>query len=260
MKKLVLIILCAVMVFSSCITKTYAETSYSWYTVKKGHDTPIFPQQADFVENHNGYFIDKKADENDEKIIYLTFDAGYENGNIEKILDILKEEEVKGAFFILQNLINKNPELVKRISDEGHILCNHTKNHKDMTTLTESEMIANLKFLEDLCEEKTGCRMAKYFRFPEGRYNEEVLMTAENNGYSTFFWSLTYADWDNAKQIDSNVAIKKLLDNLHSGAIILLHPTSATNVKILGDFIRATKDEGYSFSTLDKLIERNKCK
>ncbi len=137
------------------------------------------------------------------------------------------------------------------MAETGHLICNHTDNHKDMTTLTNEEFLANLKRLEDLYKECTGLNMSKYFRFPEGHYDEEKLKCAKDAGYTTVFWSLAYADWDNAKQPQESKAMKILEDNCHNGAIVLLHPTSSTNVKILPMLIDKWKAEGYEFKTLD---------
>jgi len=232
---------------------TYANNSCNWYIKKNGNNTPGFPANAEFVSEHNGYFIDKSAADSGEKIIYLTFDAGYENGNIEKILDIMKAENVTAAFFVLSNLIKKNPELIRRMANEGHLVCNHTSNHKDMTRLSKEEMLANLSRLESQYKECTGLDMEKIFRFPEGRYNEECILTCEEAGYKTVFWSMAYEDWDNCKQLSSKKAMQKLLDTTHCGAILLLHPTSKTNAEILGDLIREWKSQGYSFGSLSDL-------
>lgn len=206
------------------------------------------------ILSYDGYYIDPHVDdESERRVLYLTFDAGYENGNVEKILDTLAAENVPAAFFVLDHLILDNTELVMRMQKEGHLVCNHTKNHKDMTKCPKEEMVKNLTDLEKLCEEKTGCAMSKYFRFPEGRFSEEALACAQELGYQTIFWSFAYADWDNDKQPDPERAKKKILENTHNGAVILLHPTSATNAAILPDLIREWKAAGYTFGTLDEL-------
>ena len=233
-----------------------AEECFAWYIVKKGHSTPGFAN-TELVERENGFYIDKKAAENNEKILYITFDAGYENGNVSKILDILRCESVPAAFFILSNIINKNPELIVRMFDEGHLVCNHTKNHKNPAVLTNEEMAANLKSLEDLCYEKTGKIMTKYFRFPEGKYDERTLKEANKLGYTTFFWSLAYADWDNGNKPSKEASIKRILNNTHPGAVILLHPTADINAEIMPDLIKAWRDMGYSVGTLTDLVSRN---
>ena len=139
------------------------------------------------------------------------------------------------------------------MANEGHLVCNHTKNHKDMTTLTEEEMKLNLKFLEDLCMEKCSVKMAKYFRFPEGRYSRQTILTAKEAGFKTIFWSLSHADWDSENQPNPEASIKHLLENTHPGAILLFHPTSQTNVLILPTLIKEWRSMGYRFGTLDEL-------
>ncbi len=235
-----------------------AETGKNWYFIKRGNETPAFPREAEYLSEHQCYFVDSSDKGKEEKILYLTFDAGYENGNIEKILDILKEKGVTGAFFVLSNLIVKNVDLIIRMVNEGHIVANHTKNHKDLTKLNETEIENNLKALECLYEEKTGHTMPKYFRFPEGRYNEECVLLLEKLGYKTIFWSMAHADWDDSKQPNANISTQKLLACTHPGAVILLHPTSRTNVEILPELIDAWREEGYTFGTLDTLVENMK--
>ena len=228
----------------------------SWYCVRnKEHLQPRADAGLRFVESYNCFYVDRKhSDNNRDKVVYLTFDAGYENGNIAKILDILKEESVSGAFFILGNLIRKNPDLITRMLSEGHIVANHTMHHHDMSKVTdEKEFLKEITSLEKLYTEATGQVMAKYYRPPEGRFSEENLKWLKENGYKTVFWSIAYADWDNENQPSCEFAKKKILDHLHNGAVILLHPTSATNAAVLKDLISEIRSEGYRFGTLDEL-------
>lgn len=208
-----------------------------------------------FVEDYGGYYVDKRyGDTAEDKVIYLTFDAGYENGNVEKILNVLKEENVPSAFFVLDNLIYKNSDLILRMIDEGHLVCNHTSKHLDVTKCkTLDEFKVELENLEKLYKEKTGREMAKYFRPPEGKFSRQSMEFASSLGYKTIFWSFAYADWDNNAQMSHAAAKEKILSNIHNGEIMLLHPTSATNAAILGDVIRALKSEGFRFGTLDEL-------
>lgn len=237
-----------------CSISSSAEEGLHWYLKRCKGGTPSFPGEAEEIKQYSAYFIDEKA--NDEnKRIYITFDAGYENGNIEKILDTLKSESVPAAFFLLDNIILKNSDLVIRMADEGHLVCNHTKNHKDLSFATESEIVKNLKSLEMLYEEKTGREMAKYFRFPEGKYSIQALKCVQSLGYKTVFWSFAYDDWDNGRQPDTKKAIKKVLDNTHNGAVMLFHPTSCTNAEIFPTLIKEWKNMGYSFGTLDELTK-----
>ena len=248
--KIISFILAIIMLSGNIV---YAEESCSWYIKKRGNCIPDFPIEAELVSAHNGYFVDAKSNTDGKKVLYLTFDAGYENGNIERILDTLKSEGICGAFFILSNLIDKNPDLVRRMAYEGHLVCNHTSNHKDLSKATEEEIVQNLRSLEEKYEACVGRGMDKFFRFPEGRYSEDALIAVENAGYVTVFWSMAYDDWDNAKQPSYETAMRKMLDTTHDGAIILLHPTSKTNAQILPDLIKIWKAKGYTFGSLNDL-------
>lgn len=253
-KTAVTFIVCVLL--SACFTNPIFAEAQNWYTVRnREHKQPTLDAPQKIIEEYGGYYVDKRCRNDDsDKVVYLTFDAGYENGNIEKILDTLKNEDVKAAFFVLSNLIDRNTELVVRMADEGHTVCNHTASHCDMTKVASiDEFSAELARLEKLYFEKTGKEMAKFYRPPEGRYDEKTLSFAHELGYKTIFWSLAYADWDNKNQPSPEKAMKTLLDNLHNGAIILLHPTSETNAKILPEFISILKSEGYRFGTLDEL-------
>ena len=251
--KVIKIIACIVCVASIFTITCFADDSYNWYIKKQGNKVPIFPSNADMISENGGMYIDKAASCSGNKKLYLTFDAGYENGNIEKILDTLKEEKVQAAFFILSNLIDKNPELVKRMADEGHLVCNHTYNHRDMTKLRDDEILSDLNHLESKYKNLTGRDMEKIFRFPEGRYSIRVLSLLKENGYKSVFWSMAYDDWDNSRQMSTDKAKQKLLSTTHEGAILLLHPTSATNAAILKDLICAWKKEGYTFGSLNDI-------
>jgi peptidoglycan-N-acetylmuramic acid deacetylase len=215
---------------------------------------PSAASEIAFIEEFDGFYIDREHGDNcSDKVIYLTFDAGYENGNIEKVLDTLKEEQVSGAFFILGNLINKNTELVIRMFDEGHLVCNHTFSHSAMVNRSKEEFAQELEKIEKFCFEKTGHNMAKYYRPPEGRFDRSSMQYAKELGYKTVFWSFAYADWDNSSQMSAEKAKNKILSNIHNGEIMLLHPTSATNAQILGDVIRELKAQGFRFGSLDEL-------
>ena len=190
-----------------------------------------------------------------QKVLYLTFDAGYENGSTEKILDILREQQVSAAFFLVGNYIEKNADLVRRMEAEGHIVGNHTMHHKDMSKLTDETAFAKeLQDLEALYQETVGKPMPKYYRPPQGIYSQDNLRLAQKLGYRTVFWSLAYVDWNNDSQPTREQAFKKLLPRTHPGAVILLHSTSKTNAEILGELIEKWKAEGYRFGTLEELF------
>lgn len=230
------------------------ENIYSWYCVRnKTHTQPILDSDMKFIEEYNGYYVDKKYNNSNDKVLYLTFDFGYENGNVEKIVDIMKQEDVVGSFFILDNVIYKNTDLINKIADNGNLICNHTAKHVDITKLSLDELKEELNSLEYLYKEKTGREMLKYFRPPEGKFTLNNMIDLKKLGYKTVFWSFAYEDWDNNKQMPPEKAKEKILSNVHNGAIILLHPTSATNALILSDIIKELKVEGYEFKTLGNL-------
>lgn len=251
---------CAViMLFTSAVhTSAASDTdAHNWYVMRtKDHTQPRLEADMSFIEAHGGYYADKTHSDKDadDKVVYLTFDAGYENGNVERIVDTLKEKNATGAFFILENLIARNPELVLRMHDEGHLVCNHTCRHRDMSAVCElNEFASELDALASRYRELTGDEMPKYYRPPEGRFSERNLKFCEQLGYKTIFWSFAYADWDNNKQPAPENALKLILDNIHNGAVLLLHPTSKTNADILGTLIDTLRQDGYRFGSLDEL-------
>lgn len=256
MGRLLKLIFCALSLTLILNVSTFAlaNDKFSWYCKRNTeHLQPEIDAEMRFIEEYNGYYVDKSALNSQEKVIYLTFDAGYENGNIQKILDILKEENVCGSFFILENLLNKNPDLVMKMVENGNLVCNHTASHKDISRLSFDELKNELETMEKLFREKTGRELAKYFRPPEGRFSRESIKNISDLGYKTIFWSFAYADWDNNNQMPYDKAFDKVMSNIHNGAILLLHPTSATNVAILPKIIHQLKSEGYSFKTIDNL-------
>lgn len=233
-----------------------AAKGQSWYCVRaKDNKQPRCDADMQYIENYDGYYIDHShGDDCDDKVVYLTFDAGYENGNVEKILDAMKEEKVSGTFFVLGNLIQKNGDLIKRMVNEGHTVANHTYSHKNMTKVQSfEEFSAELQKLDDAYKELMGNEIPKYYRPPEGTFDETTMQYAQRAGYKTIFWSFAYADWDNNKQMSTESAKEKILNNIHNGAVILLHPTSATNAAIMGDIIRELKSQGYRFGTMEEL-------
>ena len=231
-----------------------ASSDCHWFIKRNGSSRPSFPPESAEIKRYNAYYIDENfPDASDKKKLYLTFDAGYENGNIEKILNTLRDEKVPAAFFILDNVVIKNTDLVNRMAEEGHLVCNHTKNHKNLSLASKEEIRENLCALEKLYKEKTGKEMAKYFRFPEGRYSLEALEAVSELGYTSVFWSFAYDDWDNHRQMEPAAAVKKVLENTHNGEILLLHPTSKTNAEILPTLIKEWRKMGYEFGTLDEL-------
>lgn len=191
-----------------------------------------------------------------QKVLYLTFDAGYENGCTEKILDTLKKHDVKAAFFLVGNYIEKNADLVRRMVNEGHIVANHTMHHPDMSKLSEKARFSEeLCQLEELFKATTGKEMPKFYRPPQGIYSEDNLKMAQELGYKTVFWSLAYVDWNNDAQPTAEHAFSKLLPRTHNGAVVLLHSTSKTNAEILDELLTRWENEGYQFQTIDNLFD-----
>jgi len=190
-----------------------------------------------------------------EKTIYLTFDAGYENGCTEKILDILKKHNIKAAFFLVGNYLEQNPDLVKRMVAEGHLVGNHTYHHWDMSKLSDMESFrAEIESLEQLYTQLTGEQMQKFYRPPQGIYSEENLKMAQELGYKTVFWSLAYVDWLNDDQPTSEEAFSKLIPRIHNGAVVLLHSTSQTNAMILDELLTRWESLGYTFAGIEQLF------
>ena len=224
----------------------------SWgLSFRQEGDAPIGNANSSQLAKFDGAFIGNI----DEKVIYLTFDAGYENGCTAKILDTLKEHQVTAAFFLVGNYLEKNADLVRRMVDEGHIVGNHTMHHYDMSKISDrATFTQELKGLEDLFRQVTGKELPKYYRPPQGIYSEENLQMAQELGYRTVFWSLAYVDWNNDRQPTAQEAFDKLIPRIHKGAVVLLHSTSQTNAEILGQLLTKWKDLGYRFGTLEELF------
>ena len=212
---------------------------------------PIGNAGVDQLKQYNAAYIGDTT----RKVLYLTFDAGYENGCTEKILDTLKAQDVKAAFFLVGNYIEKNADLVRRMVAEGLIVANHTMHHYDMSKLSDKSAFAKeLQDLETLYKETTGQEMAKFYRPPQGIYSQENLQMAKDLGYQTVFWSLAYVDWNNDAQPTKEQAFGKLIPRTHDGAVVLLHSTSKTNAEILDELLTKWKQMGYTFGTVEELF------
>ena len=211
---------------------------------------PVANASADYLKQFNAYY----AAQTDDKVLYLTFDAGYENGNTAAILDALKKHNAPATFFLVGNYLETSPDLVKRMVEEGHIVGNHTYHHPDMSKISTKEAFnKELTDLENLYQQVTGQPMKKFYRPPQGKYSESNLKMAQELGYSTFFWSLAYVDWYEDKQPTHEEAFNKLLGRIHPGAIVLLHSTSKTNGEILDELLTKWEEMGYRFGTLEEL-------
>lgn len=253
----VLTLLCVTCIGAFSITGNMKQRAVStaadgnWgLSFQKDGVAPIANADAEYLKKYDGYYVKKT----DDKVIYLTFDAGYENGHTAKILDVLKAHKVPAAFFLVGNYIESSPQLVERMVKEGHIVGNHTYTHPDMSAIaTEDAFSDELEKMESAYEKVTGCKMKKYYRPPQGKYSEENLKLAQQLGYKTIFWSLAYVDWYEGDQPTREEAFEKLIPRIHPGAIVLLHSTSKTNAEILDELLTKWKDMGYSFKSLDNL-------
>ena len=212
------------------------------------HEQPdLGKTNKSILEQNNGMGMGNNTD----KYIYLTFDEGYEAGYTPQILNTLKENNVKATFFITAHYLNTQPELVKQMIDEGHIVGNHTVNHKSMPSLTEEQIKTEVMDLHKSIYEKFQYEM-KYIRPPMGEFSEKSISITNSLGYKTVMWSFAYEDWNENKQPDETAAKKKILDNVHNGEVMLLHGNSKTNTNILGDIIKEIKNMGYEFKSLDE--------
>ncbi len=215
------------------------------------HNQPdVGAENKRIIEKYEGICLGS----NDKKYIYLTFDNGYEAGYTEKILEVLKQNNVPATFFLTAHYINTQPDLVKRMIEEGHIIGNHTVNHKSMPEIDNETIKKEVMDLHTAVYEKFGYEM-KYIRPPKGEYSERTIAYTNTLGYKTVMWSFAYDDWDEAKQGREEYGKKKILDNLHNGEVMLLHGTSKDNSNILDECIKEIKNQGYEFKSLDEFVK-----
>lgn len=258
MKKFKILICFILSILIIPISSVYAKVILSddlelnWYFVnrEKGK-TPEPPKESEnFFKDLGAYYVG----DTDSKVLYLTFDEGYENGNTMKILDTLKEEQVPAAFFVVGPYLDGYPDIVKRMVDEGHLVCNHTNHHPSMASILDKDKF-NKEFtdVEEKFKNLTSQDMPKFFRPPMGKYSKNSLQQTQNLGYKTIFWSFAYKDWLVKEQPSEEYAIKKIVDGAHPGCIMLLHAVSDTNTKVLKTVIQNLKSQGYEFKSLNEL-------
>ena len=210
---------------------------------------PVANASIQEMEKYNACY----AEDTQEKVLYLTFDCGFENGNTPAILDALKKHKARAAFFVVGNYLETSPDLVKRMIEEGHIVGNHSYHHPDMSQMGKEEFSKELEEMEALYEQVTQTPMAKYYRPPQGKYSKSSLQLAKDLGYRTVFWSLAYVDWNVDAQPSKEEAFAKLTGRVHPGAVVLLHNTSKTNGEILDELLTKWEGMGYRFGTLEDL-------
>lgn len=226
-----------------------SKTKIEW-GIKRGdnHKQPdLGKKNRELIEKYKGMAIGNI----NEPIIYMTFDLGYEAGYTESILNTLKENNVPATFFITKHYVNTSSQLVQKMIDDGHIIGNHTVNHKSMPSLSEEQIKEELMNLHSDIYEKFNYEM-KYMRPPKGEYSEYSLNITTKLGYVPVMWSFAYADWDEKKQPSNEDGINKIVNNAHNGEIMLLHATSKTNMEILDSVIKKLKDMGYEFKSLNE--------
>lgn len=233
------------------ITAASAEISNWGLSFQTEGQPPVANATAEYLSEYDALY----CQDTDEKVLYLTFDAGFENGNMPQILEALKAHDVKATFFLVGNFFEKEPELVKRMVSEGHTIGNHTYSHPDMSAISSKESFqAELQENEALYKEITGQDMPKLYRPPQGKFCQSNLVMAQEMGYKTVFWSLAYVDWYQDDQPSKEEAFSKLVPRLHEGAVVLLHSTSQTNAEILDELLDKWEEKGYVFGDLEAYL------
>lgn len=227
--------------------ESYPNTMYGWGLKKNVNAPPEVPETIqNLLSSYGGIYIDHTP-----RTLYLTFDEGYENGYTAKILDVLKENNVKAAFFVTGPYLEKETELVKRMFEEGHVVGNHTVNHPSMPRLSSTDEVAKeITDLHKMCQEKYGQSM-HFFRPPRGEYSERTLKICQDLGYQNVFWSFAYKDWEVDNQKGADYAYEQIKKGVHDGAVLLLHAVSKDNAEVLDRVIKDLKSEGYKFKSLE---------
>lgn len=213
-------------------------------------EAPVGNASVEDLAKYDTYYLGDTS----RKVIYLTFDCGYENGYTNQILDALKKHHAPAAFFVVGHMVESAPEIVRRMAEEGHVVGNHTFHHPDMSSISQQDAFQKeLDSLAELYQQTTGRPLSRFYRPPQGKYSEENLKQAKALGYKTVFWSLAYVDWNTDDQPTAEQAYAKLLPRIHDGAIVLLHSTSRTNAEILDELLTKWEGMGYTFQSLEEL-------
>jgi len=241
----------SLLIITICATNVFAGQNWGLHFPKDG-SRPTGPVTAEHLSQFDAYFMGAE----DDKVLYLTFDAGYEIDLTAGILDTLKKHSVPAAFFLVGNYVRDYPELINRMVAEGHIVANHTMTHPDMSKISDKAAFEKeLARVEEIYSNVTGSQIPRFYRPPKGTFCESNLRHAQELGYKTIFWSVAYKDWEEKKQPTKEEAFSKLLPRVHPGAVILLHNTSKTNALILDELLTKYKDMGYRFESLEHLVK-----
>lgn len=228
--------------------------AYGWgYKKGANNEPPEVGKYGDILAQYGGYYID----DSEEKVVYFTFDNGYEEGYTAGILDVLKEENVPATFFVTGHYVRSVPDLIKRMVNEGHIIGNHSDQHPDFTNLTKEGFKEELENLDRAVESLTGIKKLQYVRPPRGVFNEETIKWANELGYIHMFWSLAFVDWHSDQNKGWESAYQQVMDQVHPGAVILLHTVSEDNAKAIVHLIKGLREQGYTFKSIDDLVLKN---
>lgn len=247
MKRIKILVVILVLMLSMILVK---DTFAYGFGLKKNntHTQPDIGIYKNILDRNNGIYVGDK----NEKVIYLTFDCGYENGYTNTILDVLKEENVNATFFLTGHYIKSAPNIVLRMKNDGHVLANHSNKHKDITKIKDSEIKKEILDLETMYYNLTGSHLTKFYRPPAGNFDDKSLSVVNELGYKTMFWSLAYPDWNHNNSVEYTV--KEVMQNIHNGAIILMHAVSKSNAMALKTIINELKSEGYTISSTLNLL------
>lgn len=219
----------------------------SWYFIPNSqHQVPGIPDAARVISKYGGMYVGDTS----RKVLYLTFDNGYENGYTAPILDALQNNQVRASFFVTESYVNRNPDLIKRMVADGHAVCNHTSTHPSMPDVSDSRVENEIRKTEKAFRKVTGTEMAPHFRPPSGEYSERTVALTQRLGYSTVFWSMAFKDWDVNDQKGPDFSYNHVMKNVHPGAVILLHAVSSSNAQALDRILKDLKAQGYQFSLL----------
>ncbi|WP_370875867.1 delta-lactam-biosynthetic de-N-acetylase [Caldalkalibacillus uzonensis] len=215
------------------------------------HQPPSAEKEWDqLLEQYGGFYLGDTS----KREVYLTFDNGYENGYTARILDVLKEKQVPAAFFVTGHYLKDQPDLVKRMVKEGHIVGNHSWSHPDMTQVSDDRLIKELVRVEQEFERITGVKGMNYLRPPRGIFSERTLALSQKLGYRNVFWSLAFVDWQIDRQRGWRYAYDNIMQQIHPGAVVLLHTVSRDNAEALPRVIDDLRAQGYEFKSLDDLV------
>lgn len=251
LKKMTVTIIIVCLTTMSLIYESTLAAGYGWgYKKNNDHQIPEIGKYSEMLKKYGAYY----ADESGEKSLYLTFDNGYEQGYTSKVLDVLKKENVPATFFVTGHYVETEPTLVKRMADEGHIIGNHSYHHPDFSKLSKEAVQKEVEELQEAVASVSSQNELKYLRPPRGIFNEQTLKWSNELGYIHIFWSLAFNDWQTNKQKGWKYAFDQMMEQIHPGAIILLHTVSSDNAEALSHVIQALKKQGYTFKSLDDLV------